>query len=643
MKRALIALVVAPLGCAAVAVAYPGATLTPTQTTVTVGNLDCGTNYQIRVREWRSGAWRDSNTYQQDTLACSTPAPTPAGFVTKTPGGQLQLDGQPYRFTGLNYVPFNRPAPLFDCGTVPQDLSQDLTDWGSGKDAMRAWTYQSWATTTDASHARTWQVFDETLAAMKAHGLRMVATLTNEWGDCDHAGAKSESWFQSGYKDAISPGDRTTYRDYVREIAARYKDDPTILMWQLGNEIDGRSGGNCTSTASTTMHNFVSDMTSVIRSVDPNHLISTGNTGGWCGSESIVPSVDVCDWHDYGEPLVTLPQSLVDRINECSALGRATMVGEEGIGRSEVGTLQDRADAFGAKLSRYFPAGIAGYLIWEWQQQTGCCGQWSVTTGDPVLPVLGTTSAGAFPDASTTGVPAGTTLTTLNGDQTINTTGAVIDSKLINGCVVVNAPNVTIKRSKIVCHEASAIDGESTGLVVSDSEIDCGNAAGRTGITWQNYTAVRINAHGCENTAWAEHNVTIQDSYLHDNVHYDPFLDPHTDGVQLPTGASNITIRHSTIYGGYVNQDDFGNSAITTAGGMSNILFTDNLLAGGGYTLRCQGAGGSNFSITGNRFTTALVSAVGGFGPTDGFCRGATTAWSDNVYLDGPQAGAPVE
>jgi hypothetical protein len=268
-----------------------------------------------------------------------------------------------------------------------------------------------------------------------------------------------------------------------------------------------------------------------------------------------------------------------------------------------------------------------------------------VATSTPTATPTTTTTPNptGFPDASNTGVPAGTTLATLNGDQTINTSGAVIDGKLINGCVVVNAPNVTIKRSKVVCHGASAIDGESTGLVVSDTEIDCGNAAGHTAITWRNYTALRINAYGCENTAWAESNVTIQDSYLHDNVHYDPALDPHTDGVQLPTGASNITVRHSTIYGGYVNQSDFGNSAITTAGGMSNILFTNNLLAGGGYTLRCQGAGGSSFSITGNRFTTKLVSTVGGFGPSDGFCRGASTTWSDNTYLDGPNAGRSVE
>jgi hypothetical protein len=70
---------------AVAAVAYPGATLTSSDTTITVGNLDCGTNYEIRVREFRSGAWRDQNTYTKATAACATPSPTPTATATATP------------------------------------------------------------------------------------------------------------------------------------------------------------------------------------------------------------------------------------------------------------------------------------------------------------------------------------------------------------------------------------------------------------------------------------------------------------------------------------------------------------------------------------------------------------------------------
>ena len=53
-----------------------------------------------------------------------------------------------------------------------------------------------------------------------------------------------------------------------------------------------------------------------------------------------------------------------------------------------------------------------------------------------------------FPSASSTGVPSGTTLTP-GGGLTINAAGAVVDGREITGAVVVNAPNVTIRNSRI--------------------------------------------------------------------------------------------------------------------------------------------------------------------------------------------------
>jgi hypothetical protein len=70
---------------AAVALAYPPATVTVTQNSVTLGNLECNTRYEVRVREWRSGAFRDSRTYTPTTSACAVPTPTPTPSPTPTP------------------------------------------------------------------------------------------------------------------------------------------------------------------------------------------------------------------------------------------------------------------------------------------------------------------------------------------------------------------------------------------------------------------------------------------------------------------------------------------------------------------------------------------------------------------------------
>ena len=69
-------------------------------------------------------------------------------------------------------------------------------------------------------------------------------------------------------------------------------------------------------------------------------------------------------------------------------------------------------------------------------------------TTSPAPPSTQSCPLPAYPDANCTGVPAGTTLTP-SGGLTITTAGTVIDGRDITGQVVVNAPNVTIRNSRI--------------------------------------------------------------------------------------------------------------------------------------------------------------------------------------------------
>jgi hypothetical protein len=246
-----------------------------------------------------------------------------------------------------------------------------------------------------------------------------------------------------------------------------------------------------------------------------------------------------------------------------------------------------------------------------------------------LLPWLAQAQPTGYPDASTTGVPAGTTLTVSTGNMSINTPGTIIDSMDIRGCIDVNAANVIIRKSKVSC-DGGPISSFSTNLLVEDATLDCqGNSASAIGAS--NYTARRVDASNCENVLWVDGNVTIEDSYLHDPIPYNIVTDPHTDTVQLPSGASNVTIRHNRIYGNYLSASDFGNSAITTGGGVSNLLIENNLLAGGGYTLRCEGGGGNTtYRVRNNRFSTVFTANVGGFGAVNE-CETNATVYTGNV------------
>lgn len=219
-------------------------------------------------------------------------------------------------------------------------------------------------------------------------------------------------------------------------------------------------------------------------------------------------------------------------------------------------------------------------------------------------------SACGLPDATNTGVPAGTDLTVVNGNLNVTRTGTVIDSKDIRGCVNVKARNVTIRRSKITCTDfyvvanfASSYSGG--GLVIEDSELDCRNTNG-TAVGSYGLTARRLNIHNCENGFDIDNTVTVQDSYIHDLYEG---ATGHADGIQLAGGA-HIAIAHNTIF------NPGGTSAIiSNPRANSDVLVANNLMAGGAYTLYCPRDASQNFRVIGNRFSTLFSARSGEYGP----------------------------
>jgi mannan endo-1,4-beta-mannosidase len=77
------------------------------------------------------------------------------------------------------------------------------------------------------------------------------------------------------------------YRDYVSALVGRtnavtgaaYRDDPAIMSWQLANE--PRPGGGADSSARNmpAYLSWIRETARLIKSLDPNHLVSTGSEG----------------------------------------------------------------------------------------------------------------------------------------------------------------------------------------------------------------------------------------------------------------------------------------------------------------------------------------------------------------------------
>jgi hypothetical protein len=194
--------------------------------------------------------------------------------------------------------------------------------------------------------------------------------------------------------------------------------------------------------------------------------------------------------------------------------------------------------------------------------------------------------------------------------MTINTAGAVVDARDFSGAVVVNAPNVTIKRSRIRSNAMFLIESNSTGLVVEDSELINSASAGQknchVGIGSDGFTIRHSEITGCENAAdIGGDNVTMTDNFIHDLDTTGPSYvwgnSPHTDGLQMSPGADNVIVRHNWI-------DPTAGGGATSAiimgvnGSQANVFIEDNYLDGrnASYALYANRSASPNVHINRN-------------------------------------------
>lgn len=345
-------------------------------------------------------------------------------FVTRN-GSELQLAGRPYRFVGLNIYNANSDGWCWyqmDGGV----FEVALDDIGLGADehgVIRAWFFQPMATQKWTTN-RDWTRFDRTLSAARARGYKVIVTLTDQWGECGDGGAngyKTQSWYETGYREpqpALQGPAYIPYYDWVTEVVSRYKDDATILAWQLINEaeVNPNFPGGCPAGDGPrdVLKTWAADVSNHIRSLDSNHLISLGSIGGGqCGMQSTqfkdvhdLPNVDLCEYHDYS-PNQPMPgdqwNGLAVRVQQCAELDKPLFVGELGVRPNDAGgSFATRTTAISRKLDAQSAAGIDGHLVWAWNKDGPLLNNYDVGPGDPLLDLLDSADTSPFDPASNT-------------------------------------------------------------------------------------------------------------------------------------------------------------------------------------------------------------------------------------------------
>ncbi|KAJ7611410.1 glycoside hydrolase superfamily [Mycena polygramma] len=232
-----------------------------------------------------------SSSTTTSTTTSTTSGPSPTGFVT-TSGTKFMLNGAKYTVVGSNAY---WPALL---GYSSADVDKAFTDIaGSGATTVRTMGFNEvtsatgiyfhlWSgkTATVNTGANGLGALDGLIASAKAHGIRVIIALTNNWSDFGGMDVYTAQLLGSGQPhDAFytNPTVIAAYKTYVQAIVSRYVNEPTVIAWELANE-PRCAGTNTVASATcntTTITTWAANISAFIKSIDKNHLVAIGDEG----------------------------------------------------------------------------------------------------------------------------------------------------------------------------------------------------------------------------------------------------------------------------------------------------------------------------------------------------------------------------
>ncbi|MGE5827235.1 MAG: hypothetical protein ACM30G_02585 [Micromonosporaceae bacterium] len=275
----------------------------------------------------------------------------------------------------------------------------------------------------------------------------------------------------------------------------------------------------------------------------------------------------------------------------------------------------------------------------------------SPTASPSPSPTPSPTTPSSWPDATNTGVPAGTTLSVYTGPCTITVSGTVIDAKLVSCDLDIATTGVRITRSSIggTVSVASPTSETAPRLTISDSVIDAGHRQ-VTGLGDGLFVATKLEIRGGNRGVLCAWRCTLQDSWVHGTYVESNW---HASGVRAERYS---TIIHNTIACDWLvpTAQDGGCSADLTGyadfAAPHDWIIQDNFFvanpngaafcayggSSGGKPYSNDPLTGTSIQFIGNVFQRGSNRACAAYGPIDAFNPAkAGAVWSGNRYDDG--------
>lgn len=312
----------------------------------------------------------------------------------KTSGQNFELNGEIFTVVGANSYWVGLT------GLNTSEMYQTFSNIAAvGATAVRTWGFND-VTSPSGDYYQLWtngvatinygatglENFDNVVANAKANGIRLIVTLTNNWDNYGGMDVYVSQLTGTDYHDYFytNPTVIAAYKTYLDAFVGRYVDEPGILAWELANEprcagTTGTTSGNCTTT---TITNWISEISAYIHSIDPNHLVGIGDEGFYAiptstdypyqGGEGInftanlaVPTVDFgtahlypLSWGETADPIEWGVQWIQNHAASQKAQNKPVLI-------EEFGVTANMTETYEAWYSAIISSGLTGDLIWQ--------------------------------------------------------------------------------------------------------------------------------------------------------------------------------------------------------------------------------------------------------------------------------------
>jgi mannan endo-1,4-beta-mannosidase len=352
-------------------------------------------------RRWIKRGLRGACFLLLATLVASATAAdrsSPASFV-RTSGTAFSVDGKPFFVTGVNnhYVTFasrNEVTHVLDDavvmganvvrvilqpvvgsldGSVPTiwnwpNPSADASNLGMGRTALLYWDTAKKAMAIDDGPGGM-QKIDFLIAEAGKRHLKLIVVFLDFW---DYTGGAQQmrAWYGSTDKSTFFFDDPRTKRDYktwVTHVVQRintitgitYRDDPTIMAWELMNEGNARPESLRLA--------WTAEMSAYVKSLDPNHLVGSGHANVASKlSDIAIPTLDFGTWHGYplyyGLSVRQFDALITEFCGIAGRVGKPVLLEEFGYARSN----RNSAEAYVEWLDTLArDPDCGGWLVWR--------------------------------------------------------------------------------------------------------------------------------------------------------------------------------------------------------------------------------------------------------------------------------------